>query len=129
MTERSLPPLPAVTEWFGDKEYDFILPADMIFAVQGKCNRPIGLIYQSALLLEGNFFEHLEVIRHGLMGAGMAPSAAGKLVDTYAIREGGTRCEAIAINIIQNFLRGYTPKDGGGESGGKKTQPMTDGST
>ena len=135
MTEHSLPPLPAITEWFGDGEHDFILPADMIFAVQAKCtlqagfNRPIGLIYQSAVLLEGKFFEHIEVIRHGLIGAGMTPKNAGQLVETYAIREGGERCEALTINIIKNFMKGFMPKDGGGESNGKKTQTVTDGLT
>lgn len=128
MADQALQPLPTITEWFGNGDYDFFLPLGMLSAIQTTCKRSIGHIYQGAMLLEGNVDEHIEVIRHGLIGGGMPPKEAGHLIDTYALYEGGDRLQAIAVNVLANFMRSH-PTDGGGESVEKKSEQTTDGLT
>lgn len=122
MSEKSLPPLPVLTKWFGDGEYDFKLPIGMLSAIQTKTGQTIGVIYKNALIKNNDPVALIEVVRHGLMGGGMAGKDAGTLISSYAVHIGGTALEELVEQILENYMRGYVPETGGADTEGK---PMT----
>ena len=70
--------------FFGDAEHAFTLSPAMIRELEAVTGAGIGAIYQR---LVDRLFHHsdmLHVIRLGLIGGGMAPEVAARLVTTYA---------------------------------------------
>ena len=128
MADYNTPPL-KVTLPFGDDEYEFFLNIRMIAEVQTKCGVGIGQIYSRVFLGDYYADDLIETVRHGLLGAGMEPIRTNQLIKNYGDSMPLEHWRTTALAILETVTHGFTPKNGGGESDGKKTQTKTDGST
>lgn len=69
-------------EW-ADGTYDFRLGVKELRILQDKCNAGPLVVYRRLIAGEWRVDDILEIFRLGLMGAGMEPTKALKLVDQY----------------------------------------------
>lgn len=74
-----------VTTSFGDGEYTFKLTVSGILELQDKCGAGFAEIYARALQGRWDARDVYEALRLGLIGAGMKPTEAKKLVDGYLL--------------------------------------------
>ncbi|NLS04603.1 gene transfer agent family protein [Rhizobium sp. P32RR-XVIII] len=75
-----------VKQFFGDAEYEFHLPPELVIELERKVGAGIGSIYRRFLSSDFGLNDLLEVLRLGLIGASMEPKEASTLVKTYAGR-------------------------------------------
>ncbi|KAA3500821.1 gene transfer agent family protein [Rhizobium rhizogenes] len=103
MTERT-----PVKQFFGDAEYEFHLPPDLVLELERKTGSGVGLIFRRFLTSEFGFSDLTEVLRLGLVGAGMKPADAAVLVTTYAARMAVTDLYLVALPIMDALMTGNT---------------------
>lgn len=98
-----------VTRFFGDAEYPFALPDDMIAELERKTGVGIGALYMRAVKMAFNLADLSETIRLGLIGGGMAPQDAKALTDTYAKNSPIDTLYALALDVLD--ARWTDPKE------------------
>lgn len=114
---------------FADNSYLFRLPAKRIAELQDRCGAGIGAIYKRTM--SGDFYENdlKEIVRLGLIGGGLEPLEARKLIDRY--------CDAWPLNvwfvhaaaILSACVNGYEkPSEGEADDPPGKMTAATDGS-
>jgi hypothetical protein len=88
------------TTFFGDAEYAFALTDPMITELERLCGNGIGAIYQRAVAMQFVNADLIEIIRLGLIGAGMPPLQAKTLTDTYATDRPMAETYPLALDIL-----------------------------
>lgn len=87
--------------YFGDGEHSFALTMPMVRELEQKAGVGIGALYQR--LMSAQFFmgDLVEIVRLGLIGAGMSPAKAQHLVETYAVDRPVMEITPLALDIIE----------------------------
>lgn len=99
--------------YFGDGEKTFALTTPMQLELQSKASAGIGLIYQRAMSMQFGIADLIETIRLGLIGAGMSPTDAQHLVDTYAVNRPVMEVLPLALDILECAWSGKAVTDAG----------------
>lgn len=86
--------------FFGTAEHKFTLTDDMITELERITESGIGAFYQRAIAMLFKAADLAEVIRLGLIGAGMHPQEAMQLVDTYARNRPMAETYPLALDIL-----------------------------
>jgi len=86
--------------YFGDGEKTFALTDTMIRELEHKAGVGIGLFYQRVVAAQFFVTDLVETIRLGLIGAGMSPADAQRLVDTYATDRPLAETVPLALDIL-----------------------------
>ena len=99
-----------VSAFFGDTKYKFQLTAPMIMELERTCETGIGGLFDRVLRSQFKLLETQEVIRLGLIGAGMEPQRAHELVTTY-LNSGKPIGAAypLALEILNALMFGVDP--------------------
>lgn len=116
---------------FADADYVFRLPLKRIAELEDKCNAPIGTIWKRVCLTADYKAEDLtQTVRLGLIGGGMDPQDARKLIERYCDEWPLAVWHGHAVAILGACVEGYDDPSAG-DDGGKKTAAAgeTDSST
>lgn len=89
------------TEFFGDSEHKFALPFPLIEELQRKTGVSIGILFQRVRGLTFSIADIRETIRLGLIGGGMEPVEAFKLVKTYVENRPLVETMPVALSILE----------------------------
>ncbi len=94
--------IPEITHnaFFGDQPYDFTLTDDMVAELERKVKMGVGLIYAQMSVGDFNIGTPSEIIRLGLIGAGMPPARAAEMIDTYVRNRPLDEIEPLAFAIL-----------------------------
>lgn len=114
-------------QWSGG-EHNFLLAIDQMRALQNKCNA--GPEFIRMRLLGGQWYvdDVIQPIRLGLIGAGMDPEEARKLVEDHVEGKPLTKSVVVAQVILMASL--YGPEDDQvGEIEGEEMSPKTNSQT
>lgn len=68
---------------FGDGDHRFKLNLKLLAELQEKCGAGIGAIFSRLMLRSERIEDCVEIVRLGLIGGGMEPMRAKKMVDLY----------------------------------------------
>lgn len=93
-----------VRQFFGDAEYDFHLPPDLVIELERKTGFGIGAIFRRFLASDFGFSDLTEVLRLGLIGGGMDAKEAATLVSTYAERMGVLDLYYSALPVLDALM-------------------------
>jgi hypothetical protein len=96
------------TGFLGDSYHPFTLTDPMIIELERLTGQGIGTIYQRAVAMAFSASDLVEVIRLGLIGAGMAPQNAMQLTDTYARNRPLSETYPLALDILDARWNGTT---------------------
>jgi hypothetical protein len=88
------------TGFFGDADHTFSLTDDMIAELERLSGMGIGALYVRAVASQFALADLVQIIRLGLIGAGMAPQEAKRLVDTYAVNRPMAETFPLALDIL-----------------------------
>ena len=86
--------------FFGTAEHSFTLTDHMITELERLADTGIGAFYQRVVAMHFNAADVAEIIRLGLIGAGMHPQEAMHLVDTYARNRPMAETFPLALDIL-----------------------------
>lgn len=103
-----------ITRFFGDGEHTFQLTGKLIVEFETKAGAGIGAIFAR---LGARAFRHsdiIETIRLGLIGGGMAPLDAARLVTTYGADRPLAETLPVALAIMEAVFFG-APSPASGE--------------
>ena len=94
-------------------ERDFALPAKMIHELESKTGAGLGELITRGSAHMYRFADIAETIRLGLIGGGMSPAEAARLVETYVSADGMPLREAhvLALEILTNRYVGDQPEE------------------
>lgn len=92
--------------YFGDGEHVFELTPPLIVELEKKSGVPLGVIVSRVSAMLFSFTDLIETIRLGLIGAGMAPAEAQRMVDTYAIGRPISEIYPLATGTLQRLMFG-----------------------
>jgi len=98
--------------FFGTAEHDFTLTDDMITELERLTDTGIGAFYQRVIAMHFNAADLAEIIRLGLIGAGMNPQEAMQLVNTYARNRPMAETFPLALDILDARWTGTAPATG-----------------
>jgi len=99
--------------FFGTADHDFTLTDDMITELERLTDIGIGAFYQRVIAMHFKAADLAEIIRLGLIGAGMHPQAAMQLTDTYARNRPMSETFPLALDILDARWNGTaTPATG-----------------
>lgn len=101
--------------FLGDGEHTFALPFPLIEELQRKTGVGIGLLFQRIRSLSFSIGDISETIRLALIGGGMEPAEAFKLVAVYVQQRPLAESLPVALSILEVVWFG-TPADSQGES-------------
>lgn len=87
--------------FFGDGEHTFALPFPLIEELERKTGVGIGVLFQRIRSLAFSIADIAETIRLGLIGGGMAPADAFKLVETYVRQRPLAETLPVALSILE----------------------------
>ena len=96
------------TAFFGEGDHAFTLTDSMILELERVTDQGIGALYQRAVAMQFSASDLVEIIRLGLIGAGMAPQAAMQLTDTYARNRPLAETYPLALDILDARWNGTT---------------------
>lgn len=96
--------------FFGDGDHTFALTDPIIAELEQLTDKGIGSIYQRAIKMEFQASDLTAIIRLGLIGGGMAPERAARLVATYADNRPLSETYPLALDILDARWNG-TPDD------------------
>lgn len=88
------------TAYFGDATYTFALTDTMIHELQMKTGVGIGALYLRVVNSQFHVADLTEVIRLGLIGGGISPAAAQRLIDAYAVNRPFDETFPLALDIL-----------------------------
>lgn len=96
----------AFKAYFGDGEHVFELTPPMIAELERQTGVGIGILASRVPAMLFSFVDLIEVIRLGLIGGGMAPVDAQRMVDTYAKGRPISEFYPLATGVIQKLMFG-----------------------
>ena len=99
------------TGFFGTADHTFTLTDDMITELERLTDTGIGAFYQRVIAMHFKASDLAEIIRLGLIGAGMHPHEAMQLVTTYAHNRPMSETFPLALDILDARWNG-TPATG-----------------
>jgi len=88
------------TGFFGDGEYTFRLTAPLILELETKLNAPIGGVCERVFHRAFSHADLSETIRLGLIGGGMSPERAAKLIAAYVQDRPLAETQPVAEQIL-----------------------------
>ena len=88
------------TAFFGEGDHAFTLTDSMILELERITGQGIGTLYQRAAAMQFAASDLVEIIRLGLIGAGMVPQQAMQLTDTYARNRPLAETYPLALDIL-----------------------------
>lgn len=94
--------------WFGEGLQSFMLNDDMIAALELQTGRGIAAIHRQLIELEFSAELLRQIIRFGLIGAGMAPEKAAQLCAAYATNRPVAETFPLAFEILEARWNGAT---------------------
>jgi hypothetical protein len=86
--------------FFGAAEHDFTLTDPMVTELERLTETGIGAFYQRVIAMHFEAADLAEIIRLGLIGAGMHPQEAMHLTDTYARNRPMAETFPLALDIL-----------------------------
>lgn len=86
--------------FFGDKEHPFALTDPMVAELERLTGKGIVALYLAVASSQMNLCDLVEIIRLGLIGGGMDPQDALRLVETYARNRPLDQIFPLAFEII-----------------------------
>jgi hypothetical protein len=86
--------------FFGTAEHPFCLTDDMVTELERITDIGIGAFYQRVIAMHFKAADLAEIIRLGLVGAGMHPQQALTLTDTYARNRPMSETFPLALDIL-----------------------------
>jgi hypothetical protein len=92
--------------YFGDGEHVFELTPPMIEELERKTGVGVGIVVNRVSAMLFSFADLIEIIRLGLIGGGMAPVDAQRMVDTYAKGRPISEFYPLATGAIQKLMFG-----------------------
>lgn len=97
-----------VTLQFADADYLFRLPLKRIAELEEKCGAPVGAIWKR-VCLTGDYHavDLIETVRLGLIGGGLDPQEARKLIERYCDTWPLSEWHVHAIAILGACVEGY----------------------
>ncbi|MBX9452636.1 MAG: gene transfer agent family protein [Mesorhizobium sp.] len=104
------------TAFLGDGEHTFALPHPLIEELERKTSAGIGVLFQRIRSLSFSIADISETIRLALIGGGMEPAEAFKLVETYVRQRPLAESLPVALGILETVWFG-TPADSQDETG------------
>ena len=96
---------------FGDGDYLFRLPLKWLAELEAKCDASIGTIYARVMTFQYKSTDVAEVIRCGLIGGGMDPAKARRLIETYVDGFPLEEAHALAMSILAGCIHGYAEEE------------------
>ena len=114
---------------FGDGDYLFRLPLKWLAELEAKCDAGIGTIYARVLTFQHTSKDVVEIIRCGLIGGGMDPSKARRLIETYIDGFPLEEAHQLAIDVVVGCVHGYSSDAEEAEPAGNAEAAETDVST
>ena len=103
------------TAFFGEGDHAFTLTDSMILELERVTGQGIGALYQRAVAMQFAASDLVEIIRLGLIGAGMAPQQAMQLTATYARNRPLAETYPLALDILDARWNG-TPAPATGDT-------------
>lgn len=98
------------TAFFGDGEKTFALTTEMILELERTTGSGIMALHARFRAMAAHFFDLTEVIRTGLIGGGMSPDAAHKLISIYSRSMLITDLYLLAFDVLDARYSG-TPEE------------------
>lgn len=98
--------------FFGTADHSFTLTDDMVTELERVTDTGIGAFYQRMIAMHFKATDLAEIIRLGLIGAGMHPQEAMQLVNTYATNRPMAETFPLALDILDARWNGTTPATG-----------------
>ena len=98
------------TAFFGDATYTFALTDDMILELEHKTGLGIGGLYLRMVNSQFHVADIIEIIRLSLVGSGVAPVTAQRLVDSYAKNRPFEETFPLALDILDARWSGTPEK-------------------
>jgi hypothetical protein len=92
--------------FFGDAEYDFRLPPSLVIELEQKTGTGIGALCTRVFHKHFTQADIHETIRLGLIGGGIAPERAAKLIASYAADRPLSETYPVAVAILDNVWFG-----------------------
>jgi hypothetical protein len=96
--------------FFGDGEHRFTLTDEMIAELERITGTGIAALYVQVAKLHFNAATLSEIIRLGLIGAGMAPEIAMRLIAAYARNRPIDELLPLALDVLDARWTGVAPK-------------------
>jgi Phage tail tube protein, GTA-gp10 len=96
--------------FFGTGEHSFALTDTMIAELERQAEIGIGALYQRVVAMAFKASDLPEIIRLGLIGAGMHPHEAMQLTDTYARNRPMSETFPLALDIFDARWNGTEPE-------------------
>lgn len=87
--------------WFGDGEHTFTLTDDMIAELERMTGKGIAAIHRQLIELEFSNALLRDIIRLGLIGAGMKPERAAQICAVYAVNRPMAETFPLAFEIVE----------------------------
>lgn len=94
--------------WFGDGPQTFTLTDDMVAELERQTGRGIAAIHRQLIELEFSAELLRQIIRLGLIGAGMSPEKAAQLCATYAVNRPVAETFPLVFTILESRWNGAT---------------------
>ncbi|NKX47807.1 gene transfer agent family protein [Rhodobacteraceae bacterium R_SAG8] len=98
--------------FFGTADHSFTLTDNMVTELERVTDTGIGAFYQRMIAMHFKATDLAEIIRLGLIGAGMHPQEAMQLVNTYARNRPMAETFPLALDILDARWNGTTPATG-----------------
>lgn len=92
--------------FFGDAEHAFALDLDLIVELERVTDCGIGRLAARIFGDSYSVADLRQTIRLGLIGGGMEPEDADRLVKVYALRTGIVRLRLIAMTVLETVFAG-----------------------
>ena len=97
--------------FFGTADHSFTLTDDMIIELERLTDIGIGAFYQRVIAMAFKSDDLTQIIRLGLIGAGMHPQQAMQLVQTYANNRPMSETFPLALDILDARWNGTATGD------------------
>ena len=94
------------TAFLGDGEHAFALPFHLSKELEATTGVGIGVLFQRVRALAFSISDISETIRLGLIGGGMTPAEAFKVVETYVKPRPLAESLAVALGILETVWFG-----------------------
>lgn len=98
--------------FFGDKEHDFALGPALVLELEAVTGSGIGGLFKRMIANEFKAKEIAETIRLGLIGGGVSPEIAARLVETYVPARPMIEAYALAVDILTALMFGSERNSG-----------------
>lgn len=95
--------------FFGDREREFALPAELILELERVTGLGIGGLFKTLAANTFGFSHVVETVRLGLIGGGATPEEAANLVKVYVARRPLSETFPLALSILESVWFGAPP--------------------